>query len=75
MLRSLTPSALASGECARGFVEEDFVAARCGQCVVLALGVLIAGGHSAVPDTHASLYPMRMHLSELRYSDFTWHLV
>ncbi len=33
---------------------EDFVAARCGQRVVLALGVLIAGGHSAVSDAHAS---------------------
>jgi hypothetical protein len=35
-------------------VEEDFVPARCGQCVVLALGALIAGGHSAVPDAHVS---------------------
>jgi len=44
----------AASECARGLVEEDFVAASCGECVVLALGVLTAGGHSAVPDAHAA---------------------
>ena len=49
-----------AGELAAGLVDEDLVATGGLQSVVLAVGILVAGGHPPVADTHQSSVQKRV---------------